>query len=324
MLPAMRGLTIAAVVAVTRIAAADPPPPTAPSSPPVVAPADATEAGAAFQRGRELARLGRYAEACVEFSRSYDLDPALGTAVNLADCLERQGELRRAWLLFDLVARGSQNVQSRARLARERADALAARLATIVVTVRDPAAPGLAIRIGDRSVAPAAEIRDIVEPRDVEVVATVPGRAAFRATLHAAAGATLALDIPAFAAPRETPTVTRRRRPYLYAAGGLAAAGAAALGTSAVLGLAARGAYRDALAHDCLPEQIAADAGYAICRARVERAGVRADHATWIAAGGAALVVAAAAVVFAAPRETVQLAPVATDRALGLGVIGRF
>src|SRR5687768_2817074 len=100
MLPAMRWCAIATVLAVTGIAVAEP--------------TGATEASAIFQEGRELARQGRVAEACQLFAKSYELDPALGTALNLADCLERQGQLRRAWELFDVVARSSQNVQSRA------------------------------------------------------------------------------------------------------------------------------------------------------------------------------------------------------------------
>lgn len=305
----MRGLAIAAVLAVTRIAAADP--------------SDPSEAAASFQRGRELAREGRYPEACVEFARSYALDAALGTAVNLADCLERQGKLRRAWELFDLVARSPQEVQSRARLARERADALAARLATVVVTLREPAAPGLALRVAGRAVAPAAEIRELVDPSDVEVVASLPGRRPFRITLHAVAGATVAADIPSVLPPLDEPA-PRTRRTYLYLAGGLGAAGAVVLATSAVLGLGARSAYRDALGSDCLPMNIAGAAGYDRCKARVDRAGVRADHATLVAIGGGVLAAAAVAVFLAAPRETIQVAPLATGRALGLGVAGRF
>lgn len=304
----MRGLAIAALLAVTRIAVAEP--------------ADATEAGQAFQRGRDLAKDGRFAEACVAFGKSYELDPALGTAVNLADCLERQGQLRRAWQLFDLVAR-APGTQSRARFARDRADALLPRLATVAVTLREPAAPGLALQIGGLTVAPAAEVRELVEPGDVAVVATVPGRPAFRAAVHAVAGATVAVDVPAFAA-REAAVETRRRRPYVYVAGGLAAAGTAGLAASIVLGLGARSAYRDALDTACAPGDIAGDAGYARCKALVDRAGVRADHATAFAIGGGALVVAAAAVFVAAPRESVQVAPVVSDRALGLEVVGRF
>src|SRR5690242_4393399 len=107
MLAVMRRLAIATVLAVTRVAAADP------------TEAAATEATEAFNQARALAKDGRYDEACVLFAKSYELDPGLGTAVNLADCLERQGQFQRAWVLFDLVARGSQSVQSRARLARE-------------------------------------------------------------------------------------------------------------------------------------------------------------------------------------------------------------
>jgi len=310
MLVTMRGLAIAAVLAVTRIALADP--------------AGATEATAAFDRGRDLAKAGRFDEACVEFGKSYELDPAPGTAVNLGDCLERQGHFQRAWQLFDRVARSEPSGQSRARFARGRADALAARLATVVITLHEPAAPGLVVRIGARGLTPAAQIRELVEPSDVEVVATVPGKPPFRAVRHAAAGAIVVVDVPGFTEPRDEPVTTRRRRPYVYAAGGLGAAGAAALVTSAVLGLEARDAYRSALANECAPMNIGDDAGYARCKARVDRAGVRADHATAIAIGGGAVVVAAAAVLLFAPREAIQVAPVATDRALGLAMVGRF
>src|SRR5262249_13651121 len=124
----MRRLAIALVLAAAGVASAEP--------------VDATEAGAVFQQGREAAKAGRFAAAGQRFARSYQLDRARGTAVTRADCLERQGQLRRAWELFDVVARNSQNVQSRARLARQRADALVAKLATVVVTLHEPLAAG--------------------------------------------------------------------------------------------------------------------------------------------------------------------------------------
>jgi tetratricopeptide (TPR) repeat protein len=314
MLLAMRILAIATVLAAARIAAAEP-----------TGGDHTTEASAAFQRGRDLAKLGRYTEACVEFGKSYELDPALGTAVNLADCLERQGQLYRAWELFDLVARSSSSVQSRARLARARADALTARFAMVIVALRDPTARGLAVRIGEHAVTPAPEIRDLVEPRDVEVVATVPGRPAFRTTLHATAGATVTVDVP-LSAPAEPaePGAPRRRRPFVYLAGGLGVAGALGLGASLIVGLAARSDYRAALGHECLLGNTIDDAGFRMCRARVARAGTRADHATELGVAGGVLAAAAAAVYLAAPREALQLTPVATGRELGLGVAGRF
>jgi tetratricopeptide (TPR) repeat protein len=310
MLAAMRGLAVAIVVAVTATAFAEP--------------IDATEAGRIFLEGRELAKLGRFEEACALFTRSYELDPALGTAVNLADCLEREGQLERAWELFDVVARNSQNVQSRARLARQRADALQARLATVIIKLHEPRAPGLSVRIGDREMTPASEIRDLIEPRDVELVATAPGRSTFRTTLHAVAGMTVSADIPAFAALQDEPTTTsRRRRSRVYLAVGLGSAGVAGLGASLGFTISARRLYSSAFDHDCAHSD-----GEVVCtprgKATVDRAGARADVATGLAIAGGLLVAAGAAVYLAAPHDTVQVEPIASRHALGLGVAGRF
>jgi len=302
----MRGLAIATVLAVTQIA--------------VAAPAEPPSAGAMFQEARELAKQGRFAEACELFAKSYELDPALGTAVNLADCLEREGKLRRAWELFDTVARNSQNVQSRAKLARQRADALAARLATVVVTMHEPRPAGLAVRIGDRDVAPAAEIRDMLEPRDIEVVATAPGWPTFRTVLHAVAGATVTADIPAFAGADASPGPRRVR---LYMAAGIGGAGLVGLGVAAGFALSAKRTYDGAFPGDCMHT-----AGGVICnergRAATDRAGRRADMATGLSIGGAVLAAVGVAVFLTAPSESVRVAPLAGARELGLGVVGRF
>lgn len=325
----MRRLAIAVVLAAgaaaTRGAIADPAEPTT------------GEAATAFQQGRELARQGRYDEACKLFERSYELDPGMGTAVNLADCLERRREFRRAWELFDIVARNSHNVQSRARLARERADALIARLATVIVRVRDPATAGLALRLGDRELAPAAEIRDLVEPRDVELVATAPGRPAYRVVLHAAAGATVSAEVPAFEAPGTPGTgeappplavadaPTRRRRSRVRLAGALGAGSLISLGASLGFAVAARSTYDRAFDQGCreTPDGVVCEPG-SNGRALIDTAGQRADLATGFAIGGAALAVAAAAVFVTAPREVIQIAPIASGRRLGLGIVGRF
>jgi hypothetical protein len=310
MLAVMRRLAFAIVVTVTGAAIAEP--------------VDTTEAGQIFLQGRELVKLGRFDEACALFARSYELDPALGTAVNLADCLERQGHLQRAWELFDVVARNSQNVQSRARLARQRADALQARLATVIIKLRDPSAPGLSVRIGDRQMTPAPEIRDLIEPRDVELVATVPGRSAFRTMLHAVAGTTVSADIPALGGPRDEPMAnTRRRRSRVYLADAISGAGVVGLGVSLGFAISARRIYNSAFDHDCTHS-----GGHVVCtgngKATIDRAGSRADVATGFAIGGGVLVVAGAVVYLTAPRDTIQVAPIASSHELGLGVAGRF
>ncbi len=308
MLPAMRGRAIAIIVAVTRIAFAEP------------GAAPDPRAATIFQQARDLGKAGKLDEACALFAQSYALDPALGTAMNLADCFERQGQPRRAWELFDTVARGSQNVQSRARLARQRADALLAQLATVVITVRDAAAPGLAIRIGERVVAPAAEVRLVVEPADVEVVATRPGAPAWRTRLHAEAGQILTVVVPALVAP---PPRTRRRRSRLFVAAGLGVTGAAVLGASVGLGISAKQRYDSAFdGGGCVRGEPARCtlAG----KATVDRAGDRADLATGLAIGGAVLVGLGTALFLTAPHDAIRIEPIATSHALGVGVLGRF
>jgi len=65
-----------------------------------------TPADAAFKRGRELLKAGKFADACVEFEHSNKLDPANGTAFNIAQCSEKIGKLARALELYrDLAAK---------------------------------------------------------------------------------------------------------------------------------------------------------------------------------------------------------------------------
>jgi tetratricopeptide (TPR) repeat protein len=295
----MRRLALA-LLTVTAIAHGQPAPPD-------------DEAGTTFREARELAKAGRYAEACPLFERSYALDAALGTAVNLADCLERQGQLRRAWELFDLVARGSQQVASRAKLARDRADALAKRLATVIVTVHEPR---LELTVGARAL-PAGVQRTVVDPGTVEVRAARAGRPAFHATLEVAAGAEVIVDVPA------PVTETRRRRSRVYLAGGVAAGGAVGLGVALGLAASARqlnnGAFADGLCQHGSPPRCTAEGA-----AQIDRAGARADLATGFAIGGAVLAAAGIALFVTAPREPIEIAPIASGRALGLGVVAHF
>ena len=65
---------------------------------------DRAEAARLFQEGRELDESGEIERACKKFEKSYALDPAPGTALNLAVCAEEQKEWRRAWELYDTAA----------------------------------------------------------------------------------------------------------------------------------------------------------------------------------------------------------------------------
>jgi hypothetical protein len=81
------------------------------------------EAAKLFEEGRELANRGKADEACDRYARSYKLERAPGTALNLAECEERAGNWKRA---FDLYTRAGKiftkkKQGSRAKFANERA-----------------------------------------------------------------------------------------------------------------------------------------------------------------------------------------------------------
>jgi hypothetical protein len=322
MLTAMRGIPMAPVLAIVLAlvgrVAAEP-----------AESADTTEAAQLFLRGRELLKQGQRAEACELFERSYKIDPALGTGVNLAVCLEQKGELRQAWELFDKVARSTPNVQSRVQLARQRADALVKRLAVVIIKLGDPRAAGLEVRLGERELAVlpgVTQIREVVEPGYVELVATAPGQPELKTTVNAIAGAEVLAEVPPLLALRvRTP---RSHVATRLAAGGLGVAGVASLGISLGFALAARRAQDDAFDHGC-----AHTSRGVVCTGPadgvnqggrlIHLAGARADLATNFAIGGAVLLVAAATV-FAISRETVLVAPTVTRDALGVDLVARF
>jgi tetratricopeptide (TPR) repeat protein len=90
--------------------------------------ADNSEAARLFDEGRTLKETGDTDGACKNFARSYELERAAGTALNLAECEERAGNWEYALELYDGAAKvfeQSDRAES-AKFARERADKLRA------------------------------------------------------------------------------------------------------------------------------------------------------------------------------------------------------
>ena len=150
-----------------------------------------------FDEGRALAGAGKLTEACSKFEESFKLDAQTGTEVNWADCLEKTGKLRAAWMQFDAAAIESLRAGNsvRAKFARDRADKLEGKLAQVVLHVAEPTMPGMTIQVGDHYLPPSAEVRDHVEPGDIAVTITAPKHGDFHTALHASAGATLVVEV---------------------------------------------------------------------------------------------------------------------------------
>ena len=289
-----------------------------------------------FEEGRDLAKAGKFAEACDAFGKSLALDRAPGTALNYGDCLEHLGQLRKAWQMYDEAARAfDRTADSRASFARDRATAVTPKLGTLTVKIAEPALAGMVLKLGSESVPVEAQIVDRFEPGTVEVTASAPGRTPFASSARIAAGANVIVEIPVLAAipahtdvvvspppPRERPAPVGRRDPgRVRLALGIGGAGGVALVASGILALSARSKYNTALdedcTHDAMNRLVCTDAG----ADAVKSAATRANIATGLAIGGGALVAAGVVLYVTAPRETL-VAPTATATSIGL-VVGR-
>jgi len=294
-----------------------------------VAAAQAPSEGAKlFEQGRELAKQNKYSEACAKFEQSYALDNGVGTELNLADCHEHLGHVAQAWRMFDDAAQRSGDNPSRQKFAKERADALSAKLATAVVNVPEPDVAGLSITVDGRAVKASAIITERVDPGAITVHAATPTKTLFDATKDAEAGATVIFDLPKPDALVEhheepAPAMTRRhsRVVWSYAVGG---AGAAALLGGIAIGFVAHGDYNDAIdpKNGCTTAN-----GQLVCpaaqRQKALDAGSLADVGTVIGAVGVAALVTGIVLYATAPKD-LAVTPMASNQTAGVAISGRF
>jgi tetratricopeptide (TPR) repeat protein len=130
-----------------------------PSAAAAVSAADSAAAQALFDDAKKLMAEGNHAAACPKLEESQRLDPGIGTLFNLANCYEQLGKAASAWSLFLEVAASARATgqSEREQVARERAAALAPKLAKIVIHVpHADKTPGVAIKRGDATVGKAA------------------------------------------------------------------------------------------------------------------------------------------------------------------------
>ncbi|HEY3495257.1 MAG TPA: hypothetical protein VGK73_11250 [Polyangiaceae bacterium] len=144
-------------------------------------PRDAAAAEVLFEAGKSLLEQGDYAAACPKFEESYRLDPATGALFALALCHERAGKIATAWVEYMEVAgrANSERNEQREQQARERAQALQARLSFLTIRVDPKVAgvPGLAVSHDGVTLRPAAFGAAIpVDPGRHVVRAEAPGR----------------------------------------------------------------------------------------------------------------------------------------------------
>lgn len=270
-----------------------------------------------FEEGRALAKDGKYAEACAKFETSLSLDPAVGTKLNFADCHEHLGHFALAYRLFTEAADAEQTRNpDRSKYARDRADALAPKVGTVIVKVATPA--GVTLTIAGRSVPAAAEVHATVDPGPIAVADS----RGFGQIVSVAAGTRVVVEIPGVVEVTPTVTFTSRRKTSVYAAYTLGGIGAASLTTGIVLGVLARGDYHAQIdAGHCTDESppTCDEIGYSAQKDAVSLANI----GTGFGVAGLALIGAGAVVFLTAPRD-VTVAPTVTERSTGLTIVGHF
>jgi hypothetical protein len=159
-------------------------------------------AEALFNQGRSLMTAGKFSEACPKFEASQQLDPGLGTMLNLAECYEKTGRTASAWAEYREAIPLARAAGSKARqeLATERAKALEERLSTLTIRamVSDDDNPHLEIRRDGVPVQRAELGSPIpVDPGEHVVEAVAPGKQPWSAKVQVGPDAAkVQVDVP--------------------------------------------------------------------------------------------------------------------------------
>lgn len=159
-------------------------------------PQDRAAADALFDSGVKLMEAGNFDKACPKFQKSYDLDPGVGTLLNLGRCYDLAGKHASAWSTYrEASAMARQEGQSaREEHAREEARKLEPKLVRVRIQLAEGLAdlPGFKLTqdgvdlVADAVVGEAIPVdpglhqimavADGYEPRTVEVTATEEGK----------------------------------------------------------------------------------------------------------------------------------------------------
>jgi hypothetical protein len=179
-------------------------------------PADRAAARALFDQARKLVTEKKFAEACPKFEESQRLDPGIGTQFNLADCFEQIGRTATAWSMFlDVASQAKQAGQKdREKIARERANALEAKLSKLSVVVPTEVS-GLEVRRDGSSIGKVLWGTPVpVDPGAHTIEAIAPGKKKWATSVQVAPGAgetkvtVPSLDAEGPAAPPVAPVAT--------------------------------------------------------------------------------------------------------------------
>lgn len=169
-------------------------------------------AEAVFEEGMRLIKKGNFAEACPKFEMSQRVEPAVGTMLYLAECYENTNRTASSWAMFREAASLAEtsNQVERMKTAQARAKRLEPRLAWLTIEVpKESAVPGLQIRRNGALVSvELAGTASPVDPGELLVEASAPGRLPYSTKVKVPAKGRVSVPIPPLlAAPEAAPVV---------------------------------------------------------------------------------------------------------------------
>lgn len=277
-----------------------------------------------FEEGRAYLAQDDFDRGCPKFEQAYEQAPErAGIEANLARCAEHFGDLTRAWTLYTSAARKLAK-DPRGSEARKAAGAVAARATWVVLGLSDPDLDGLTLGINGHAVEPAREVRVLVAPGEIVLVADAAGKAPWRRTVQGTPGDTVVVEV---ALQNDTPavevapvTMTHRRRSRVYLSLGLGAVALGAFATSYFVGQAANDDYDEILGD---PTYCTAGNCTAAGKRLIDQTQDRATKGTIIGIGGAVLAVGAVVVFLTAPKDAL-ITPQVSRTGGGVTFTARF
>jgi hypothetical protein len=158
--------------------------------------ADEATATAAYKQAEELAKQGKWADACPLYEASYHADPKLGALLHAADCQEKIGHTATAWAQFnDAVELAHKTGDNREDLARRRATALEPKLAKLHLAPPKQLIPGLVVKRDGADITVLVGTDIPLDPGDHMITASAPGYQDFTKTVNVSTG-TVSFELP--------------------------------------------------------------------------------------------------------------------------------
>jgi hypothetical protein len=179
---------------------------------------DTKTADEKFDAAQKLREAGKVKEACAMFQESLTLNPnAIGTILNVARCAEEDHKFATAVRLFtDVRDRAKeQGLTPQREAAEEHLTKLVGRVGHLGIAFVEPATAETRVVINDSVVDPKTYGDVAVDPGEVRVVVSAPGRVPFDTKLTVAEGEHKPLAVQKLGLPV---TVRNTRRTYGKAA----------------------------------------------------------------------------------------------------------